>query len=727
MRSILTVLFLFFFFGLKAQQPMSYYYTAASERFLSDGEMDSIFNKTSQEIFEENAITGHVYEKKYEKVKPILVGFSRTNILQGFKSVERANNVSLKAAKGSPKFIVIKDAYSAELRNAIRKTFENKVLQMYLSSNGSDKITSFKSIVRVLPNGKLRVQEIIRVYNGDGTSTGIYGNEEEEEPAINNEIKRGIVRAFPLAYINEHKLFQNTTFEVKQVLRDGKKEEYHTESKNNGILLYTGNKYIFLPKGNYTYGITYETDHQLKLLKDYDELYWNVTGNSWSFRIDSASCTVILPPGYPPLSSKCYTGQQGESKEECTMSRQVIDDTTYVTFKTIRALHPNHGLTIATSWKKGFLQQPSFTQTAWYYFWNNKAVFFLPLVALFSLVSCFIFWLKYGVDKKRGSIYPQYTPPAGYSPAALGYIYRQKFNRILTAATIVDAAVRNVIKIEVEREGWLIKHNEYNIRRPDKPKKVPASNYEDFENDIEKLIGTAIEKGKYNSGLGKLNTALEAWCKSKYKANDGVIKNAGLFALNRSYTTIPILLLIVGTIWGFFGGVVPALNFKNYWQAEVFVGAFVLNIIILVIFRRLLPSYSQRGREVMDQVEGFRMFLSTADAQRFDAMAPPEKTLELYEKYLPFAIALDCEIAWGDQFKEVIDTASINNVAGGAGSYSSSFSRDSHNFSSSFASSFSGAISSATTPPSSSSSGGGSSFGGGSSGGGGGGGGGGGW
>ena len=107
-------------------------------------------------------------------------------------------------------------------------------------------------------------------------------------------------------------------------------------------------------------------------------------------------------------------------------------------------------------------------------------------------------------------------------------------------------------------------------------------------------------------------------------------------------------------------------------------------------------------------------------------MSPPKKSLELYEKYLPFAIALGCENEWGQKFEEIIKTASLDDSVRNTTSFTQSMHRDNDSFGSSFASSFSGAISSASSPPSSSS-GGGSSFGGGSSGGGGGGGGGGGW
>ncbi len=711
-------------------KPVVYYYTATSERYFSDEEIDSLLYRSAADVFEYNNIPKTLFEKKYPQLKVSLVAASRKDIIQSFKWVESTGENTIKAAKGSEDFEKNKALYKEYFIKNINRAFDNnRSLRQYFSFNNSDRITFFNSIVRVGVDGKLTVQENISVYNGNGSSNNnVYGDEPglSETGAINNEIKRGIVREFPLYYVNDKHLFQNTTFTVKQVLRNGVKEDYHTENEQNGIRLFTGSSSIFLPQGYYTYSITYETEHQLKSLKDFDELYWNVTGNGWSFRIDSAMCTIILPKGANTLSNKCYTGSQGSTNEDCHFSSTVIGDSTYTTFKTNRALPPYQGITVATSWNKGIVSQPGFFKLAGYYIWNNKAVFFLPFAALFSLIFCFIYWFKYGRDKKKGAVYPLFAPPEGFSPAGLGYIYRQKYDRQLTAATIVDAAVRNVIKIDVEREGWIIKNNVYEILKADKPKKKPVSNYEDFESDIEDLIGSSIKKGKYNEDLGDLNKSIQKHCEENYKNKDGkpTKNNKGFFALNTKYTALPIFMVIVAAGWGFFGGIFPIVQTKNFWQLAYFGGGLVLCIIILNIFSRLLPAYSTEGRALMDKIEGFRMFLSTADATRFNTMAPPKKDLELYEKFLPFAIALDCEIAWGKQFENIIDTAYLDPKT--TSSFASSFSRDSHNMSSSFASSFSGAISSASSPPSSSS-GGGSSFGGGSSGGGGGGGGGGGW
>lgn len=730
-NSIIIVVLLFSNFFAKAQKAKTpnYYFTKTSEYYLTDAEIDSLYFDEANAFLTERSIPESMVRSTFPAIKKMLQNASQLSITEAFKKLENQQKIK-PVDKSLPAYYNTKRLYIESFQVQIRKTFfSSKDLSKYTSLDNSDRITSFNSTVRVGTDGKLLVQEEISIHNGNGETNSVYNNDGSSGgPAVNNEIKRGIVRAFPLYYINKYKLFQNTTFKLKEVLRDGNPENYHTEKKENGILVYTGSRDVFLDKGEYTYSIIYETDRQLKLLKDFDELYWNVTGNSWSFKIDAASCTLIIPKGAAALSSKCYTGAQSDSAHaDCNISQITKGDSVVIVFKTTKPLKPNTGFSVATSWPKGFIKnEPTLWQNIKYYVWNNKAVFFLPIAALLAVIFCFLFWLKYGRDPERGSIYPLFEPPAGYGPAALGYIYKQKFSQKLTAATMVDAAVRNKIKIDVERDGLIFKHNEYIISKSALPGKKAVSDYEDFRSDVEDLIGSRIEKGKYNSDLADLNKAVLNYCEEHYKNKDGTVKKGykGFFALNASYTIFPGLICVAAAIWGFFE-LMRALMLSNFWQIVYYVAGIILCVQVFRIFKRLLTAYNPQGRQLVDKIEGFRMFLSTADEKRFDLMSPPQKSLELYERYLPFAMALDCEIEWGKRFEDILSTAVIGGAIAGS-SFSHSFTRDNDNFNSSFASSFSGAISSASTPPSSSS-GGGSSFGGGSSGGGGGGGGGGGW
>jgi len=59
----------------------------------------------------------------------------------------------------------------------------------------------------------------------------------------------------------------------------------------------------------------------------------------------------------------------------------------------------------------------------------------------------------------------------------------------------------------------------------------------------------------------------------------------------------------------------------------------------------------------MDELEGFRMYLSVAEADRLNLLNPPERTPELFERFLPYALALDVEQAWSESFADVLARA----------------------------------------------------------------------
>jgi hypothetical protein len=51
------------------------------------------------------------------------------------------------------------------------------------------------------------------------------------------------------------------------------------------------------------------------------------------------------------------------------------------------------------------------------------------------------------------------------------------------------------------------------------------------------------------------------------------------------------------------------------------------------------------------------MYLTTAEEDRLKVLHPPEKTPELFERFLPYALALDCENEWNAKFAAVLAAA----------------------------------------------------------------------
>jgi uncharacterized membrane protein YgcG len=147
------------------------------------------------------------------------------------------------------------------------------------------------------------------------------------------------------------------------------------------------------------------------------------------------------------------------------------------------------------------------------------------------------------------------------------------------------------------------------------------------------------------------------------------------------------------------------------------------------LFYYLLRAPTAAGRPVMDHIEGFELYLRTAESARLNLAGAPEITAERFERLLPYAIALEAEKPWSEAFEAAFARAHPGEEVRDAWrpAWHGGTSWSGRNLGSSVAGAVAAAeasFASATPAPSSSSSGFG---GGGGSGGGGGGGGGGGW
>jgi len=180
----------------------------------------------------------------------------------------------------------------------------------------------------------------------------------------------------------------------------------------------------------------------------------------------------------------------------------------------------------------------------------------------------------------------------------------------------------------------------------------------------------------------------------------------------------------------FFGGEVFGLAVLAK-EGSVFL-AFILPVLagVHVLFFHLLKAPTASGRTLLDRIEGFERFIAATETDRINRIQGPQRTPALYERLLPYAIALDLEERWSEQFADVLAHAGAAGQPWAPGWYHGDFGAHGPSLSSfgssvggSIGGALSGAISSSSAAPGSGSGGGG----GGSSGGGGGGGGGGGW
>ena len=566
------------------------------------------------------------------------------------------------------------------------------------------------------------------------------------------EIKRGIVREFPTTYKDRYGNTVRVGFEIVEIRRGGQPEPYHTEKVSNGVKIFIGQREVFLQPGQHTFIITYKTDRQLGYFQDYDELYWNVTGNGWNFPIDAAQAVVELPAGAKIQQFAAYTGPFGAKEQDYRVSH---DGAGNIVFTTTRGLAPREGLTIAVAWPKGLVRQPTAAAGTVAYLRDNASLFSAVLGFLALLVYYLRIWSQVGRDPGKGTIIPLFEPPKGFSPAAIRYLMQMGFDAKTFAAAVMDMAVKGYLSIWEANELFVLEKKQDAPLFPEerslgselfagnktleisqKHQRILANSQENLEKSLKKMLATIYFKTNRSylwpaaiitlSMLGALFLTAEdrgagAVSIIFYLVSCLVIVMIYMF-WEKSGWLQKIFFLVFGVFWSLPSVMIaPAAAFSSIYISLILGSILIMHL----FFVYLLRAPTLKGRQIMDQIEGFKMYLSVAEKERLELLHPPEKTPELFEKYLPYAFALDVENEWSEQFAEVLAQA-----AAAGQSYSPSWyagrswnSQNLAGFAEGLGSSLSSSISSAATPPSSSS----GSGGGGSSGGGGGGGGGGGW
>ena len=89
----------------------------------------------------------------------------------------------------------------------------------------------------------------------------------------------------------------------------------------------------------------------------------------------------------------------------------------------------------------------------------------------------------------------------------------------------------------------------------------------------------------------------------------------------------------------------------------VFVPILVFLLGINCLFYFLLKAPTRLGRNVMDEIQGFKKYLSTAETNRLNTLASAEENLALFEKFLPYALALDVDQEWSEHFSAILEQA----------------------------------------------------------------------
>ena len=634
----------------------------------------------------------------------------------------------------------------------------------------AERITSFQSDLVVADDGLLTITETITV------------------KAEGNQIKRGIYRDIPTRYGNGFLGLKATIpFEILTVEHNGQPSAYHTDDRDDFVRIFIGEKGKTIPSGEHHYLIRYST-RQLRYFSDHDEVYWNATGNAWRFPIDRAKATVTLPPDVPldQIDPEGYVGKIG-SKNQQDLTAEIDLQRRQVVYATTRKLTSREGLTIVARFPKGFIREPSAIERLWedpFLRWGSLGL----LVVLGYFLAA---WWLVGRDPATGVIFPRFEPPEGLSPAACRFISRMGFDKECFSVALLSLATQGAIAINEDDGDYALEktgepaasaspgeRKVFERLLGDRTKlDVDREHHQRFSAAIKKLQKSLV--GEFEGVLFRPNrfwffggavVAVAALLLTVFAAG-GVsatgktgfftlwlsIWSVGCVALGHNVITAWRTVLAGGTglnrITGLGGAIFITLFAVPFFVAEIVVLGLLatmtslwlipvlLGIVTTVaVFYELIKAPTGAGRAIMDQIDGFRMYLATAERDRLDDLtrqtfaaaggSPQPRTLQLFERFLPYAIALGVANQWAGQFQDLIEAASSEAGSGQSTGYHPAWYHGNAWSAATIGATAAGlgtamttAVVAAATSPSSSSGGGG----GGSSGGGGGGGGGGGW
>ncbi|HUH90977.1 MAG TPA: DUF2207 domain-containing protein [Lysobacter sp.] len=550
-----------------------------------------------------------------------------------------------------------------------------------------ERILAFDSDIRIHADGSMDVVETIRVR------------------AEGRQIRRGIYRDFPTRYQDRAGNRVMVDFKLLGVERDGRPEPDFTERIGNGVRINTGGD-AFLPvPADITYTIRYRTSRQLGFFDSHDELYWNATGLGWAFPIEQATARVHLPRPVPAsqLKTEAYTGRSGSKRMEY---QALVNDAGVAEYRATRVLKPGEGITIVLAFPKGIVAAPGTMQRLGWLLKDNRGV----LIALIGLVGLVVFylrrWHRLGRDPAPGSIFPQYEPPEGWSPAELRFLRRMGYDNRCFSADLVDMAVHGGLSIHNEgKKDWQLKREAAG----------DIAGLSAAQRELEqKLFSAGDELILTDRNAGVIGGARLDHQRAVMKRlkPDYYVSNAGTLGLGvMASVAYGVLAFVVSGGGGVF----------------LIAGLLVLAVGAHIAAGYLMPAPTAKGRALLDRVEGLRLYLGVAERDELRSMQAPGEAPTLdaqrYEALLPYALALDVEDAWTAKFTAAVGVAAAAAAVGAMHWYRSSSSLASlGDMNRALGSTLSQQISSSATPPGSSSgSGGGGSSGGGGGGGGGGG------
>ena len=551
-----------------------------------------------------------------------------------------------------------------------------------------DRILSFTSDVTLRANATLQVREEFVAHSaGDGFRYGMV-----RDLPIDSEAR------WDQRLVGPYAKDTGIRVQILEVTEDGAPVSYEQGSDAAYEQLRIGEPFEPLAPGDHRFVVRYEADGVTQFLSDHDQLYWNAVGHYWRLPVDEAVVRLHLPPELPAsvVAADAYAGHRGATPDRGAVTpveRRALPDGFEFRAANLAA---SQSPSVWFTWPKGFLAPPALGPLS-----HDATLLIAPALLL---LYYFVVWLALGREPQRGVIATQYQAPQGLSPAAVRYIRTTGCDGRTFAATLAQLAARGCIAIEPQADG------KYRLTRLSAAD--PATLHPPLAAEEAQVFAVLFEDGatatldpkngnELNRYVNYINLEMQKAGGNLYFTRNARWLALGTFASFLTAMGMALtargragdrMTLVFLTWWFFFCffflGLIAVMALLPAWSrmlrglggaktvliGSAFVAAFggagvavlwqlksgvslayalslmalvAINIAAFPALRRLTP----RGRQVLDQIEGFRQFLEKVERDRMRRVAVDDPHAASSE-FLPYAIALEVREPWGDHLAE---------------------------------------------------------------------------
>lgn len=483
----------------------------------------------------------------------------------------------------------------------------------------ADVIDDFAVTVTIRTDRSVEVTELIRYDFGDAERHGIY-------------------RDIAATYINEDGVKQSVMIDGITV-HDGTMAPVLFESFKNGddLRLKIGHPDV-LVTGKRTYEISYVAHDVIAFFDDHDELYWNATGNDWLLPIQHVSARVYAPAS--TTVHACFVGPRG-STIPCETQQSIAGDGSAWFFEATYALGKNEGMTFAIGWPTGVVMPPSEREQI-----MKKMMKFLPLLLpVIALVFLFYRWWRHGRDDRgRGTIIPEYDVPKGVNTTIASMLMFERVSAASLSATMIELAVRGYLTIHREEEKTLGIFTSIKYRF-DKNKSADDELAPDERAIYNVLFAEGNSVWMSDEKLGARMIAARSTV-SRDAASQMVL--LGYYYANP--TKLKVLYFVAAAAVFILGFALTAV-----FQSPSMIIATLITSMMIGLFGLIMPAKTKKGTLLKEQILGLKDYLQIAEKDRLDFHHAPEKSPQLFEKLLPYAMILGVSAAWAKEFEGIYE------------------------------------------------------------------------